>query len=125
VAFEQANHYVVTGGGIEAVVDTTSISGRPVVSLTVDGTSIADPSFAVTARGIVVDGVVKTVPDSHTIGICLTIPEVNLSEPVVTFAGYAALTTALTSIGGPALVPGPRHLYELRPVAGTASAVQS
>jgi hypothetical protein len=67
----------------------------------------------------------ETVPDSHTIGICLTIPEVNLSEPVVTFAGYAALTTAQTTIGGTTLVPGPLHAYELRPVAGTASAVQS
>ena len=125
MAFKQANHYVVTGGGIEAVVDTTSISGRPVASLTVDGTAIADPSFAVTARGIVVDGVVETVPDSHTVGICLTIPEVNLSEPVVTFAGYAALTTALTTIGGTTLVSGSLHVYELRPMAGTASAAES
>ena len=125
MAFKQANHYVVTGGGIEAVVDTTSITGRPVVSLTVDGTAIADPSFAVTARGIVVDGIVETIPDSHTISICLTIPEVNLGEPVVAFAGYAALTTALTTIGGPALVSGSLHLYELRPVAGTASAAES
>ena len=125
MAFKQADHYVVTGAGIEAVIDTTSISGRPVVSLTVDDTSIDDPSFAVTPRGIVVDGIVETVPDLRTVTICLTIPEVNLSESVITFAGYAALTTALTTIGGPSLVPGPVHLYELRPVAGTASAVVS
>jgi hypothetical protein len=125
MAFKQANHYVLTGKGIEAVVDPAGIKGRPVVSLTVDGQSIADPSFTVTSRGIVVDGIVEMVPDQHTVEICLTFPEVNLSQDVVTFAGYAALTTALTTIGGPSLIQGPLHLYELRPLAGAASNARS
>jgi len=125
MTFKQANHFVLTGKGIDAVVDTTSKSGRPVVSLTVDGLRVDDPLFAITSRGIVVEGTVETVPDSHTLEICLSFPEVNLAEDAVTFAGYAALTKELTSIGGPNLLSGPLHLYELRPLAGAASEVVS
>jgi hypothetical protein len=125
MAFDPANHYVVIGQGIDAVVDTSDMSGTAAVTLNVDGRQIADPSFASTQHGLVIEGTVKVVPDSHSIDIRLTIPEVNQSEESVTFTGFAALTTALTSIGGPGLVSGALHLYEIRPVAGTASRVAS
>jgi len=125
MAFDPANHYVLIGKGIDAVVDTAGISGTAVISLSVDGQQIVDPSFASTQHGVVIEGVVEVVPDSHSIVIRLTIPEVNQSEEYVTFTGFAVLTTALTSIGGPGLVPGALHLYEIRPVAGTASRVAS
>jgi len=125
MAFDPADHYVLIGKGIDAVVDTAGMSGTAVVSLSVDGQKIADPSCASTQDGLVIEGMVKVVPDSHSIDIRLTIPEVNQSEAHVTFTGFAVLTTALTSIGGPGLVPGALHLYEIRPVAGTASRVTS
>ena len=57
----------------------------------------------------------------HTVGLMGRSPDyLN-----VTFAGFAALTRALTSFDGPRLVAGALHLYELRPVAGTASKVIS
>jgi len=40
-------------------------------------------------------------------------------------AGFAVLTTARTSIGGPGLVPGALQLFELRPLTVTASIVES
>jgi len=125
MAFDPANHYVLIGKGIDAVVDTASVSGSAVVSLNVDGQQVVDPSFASTQHGLVIEGTVEVVPDSHSIDICLTIPEVNQSEEYVTFTGFAALTNALTSIGGPGLVRGALYLYEIRPVAGTASRVAS
>lgn len=123
--FKLANHYVLAGSGIEAVVDTSSISGDPSVSIVVDGTAIENPSYACTPEGIVIGGIVEAVPDLCTVDILVTLPEVNLSEDVVTFAGYAALTKALTTIAGPGQVPGARQLYTLRPVAGEASGVSS
>jgi hypothetical protein len=125
MAFDPANHYVLIGKGVDAVIDTASMSGTAVVSLSVDGQKIANPSFASTQQGLVVEGTVKVVHDSHSIDIRLTIPEVNQSEAHVTFTGFAVLTTALTSIAGPGLVPGALNLYEIRPVAGTASRVAS
>ena len=125
MAFDPADNYVLIGKGVDAVVDTAGMSGTAVVSLSVDGRQIANPSFASTQHGLVIEGTVEVVPDSHSIDIRLTFPEVNQSEENVTFTGFAALITALTSIGGPGLVPGAPHLYELRPVAGTASRVAS
>jgi len=125
MAFDPANHYVLVGKGIDAVVDTAGMSGTAVISLSVDEQQIVNPSLASTQHGLVIEGTVKVVHDSHTIDIRLTIPEVNQSEKHVTFTGFAALTTALTSIGGPGLVPRALHLYEIRPVAGTASRVES
>jgi hypothetical protein len=125
VAFDPADHYALTGMGIDAVVDTSGLAGAPVVSLSVDGRQIRDPSFTTTQHGIVVDATVESVPDSHSLEIRLTFPEVNVSEEYVTFTGFAALTRALTSIGGPRLISGALYFYELRPVAGTASRATS
>jgi len=123
--FDPANHYVISGNGIDAVVDIASISGKPAISLAVDGQSVPDPNLTTTAEGYVVDAIVESVPDSHSLGIRLVFPEVNLSEPDVVIAGFAVLTRAATSIGGPRLVAGPLQSYELRPVGGTASGVTS
>ena len=123
--FEPANHYVISGNGIQAVVDTTGITGEPSVSLSVDGQRVVDPALSNTPEGFVVDATVEQVPDSHTLEIRLVFPEVNLSESDVLFSGVAALTRELTSIGGPSLVAGPLQSYELRPVGGTASGINS
>ena len=125
MALELANHYVISGKGIDAVIDTAGITGVPVVSLTVAGRTVTDPAVTTTSQGLVVEAVVDEVPDSHSIEIRLTVPEVKVADEPVTFAGFATLTRALTSFGGPRLVAGALPLYELRPVAGTASKVIS
>ena len=108
MALELANHYVISGKGIDAVIDTAGITGVPVVSLTVAGRTVTDPAVTTTSQGLVVDAVVDEVSDSHSIEIRLTVPEVNVADEPVTFAGFAALTRALTSFGGPRLVAGAR-----------------
>jgi hypothetical protein len=121
MSYAPANHYVLTGKGIDAVVDTGAQGGPEGVSLTVDGRKITgaalggpgNQGFAVTA--LVVDGGYRT-------DITVVFPEVRLPEPVITFAAYAVLTTAPNSAVGPAFA-GPRQSYEIRPIAGTASDV--
>jgi hypothetical protein len=123
--FNPANHFVVSGAGIDGTVDIASVSGKGVVSLTVDGRALRDPGLETTREGIVVRAIHEEVPDSHTLVVMVTIPEVNLDSGPQTGAGFAVLTTARTSIGGPRLVSGPLQLFELRPLAVTASIVES
>jgi hypothetical protein len=96
-----------------------------VVSLTVDGRALRDPSVETTREGIVVRAIHEEVPDSHTLVVTVTISQINLDSEPQTGAGFATVTTARTSIGGPGLVAGPLQLFELRPLAVMASIVES
>jgi hypothetical protein len=123
--FNSANHFVVSGAGIDGAVDIASVSGEGVVSLSVDGRALRDPSLETTREGIVVRAIHEEVPDSHTLVVTVTIPQINLDSEPQTGAGFATVTTARTSIGGPGLVSGPLQLFELRPLAVIASIVES
>lgn len=125
MGLQAANHYEIAGKGIDGTVDTTGITGRPVVSLTVDGRELAGATLAITGQGIVVDAVVDEIFDKETHELRLHLPVVNLADEATTFAGLAILITARTSFGGPGLVEGPLHLFEVRPISGTASIVES
>jgi hypothetical protein len=125
VALEPANHFELAGKGISAVIDTVGVKGEPVVSLEVDGTSINDVSLERCDFGYEISTLVQSAPDGFDIYLRLTFPRVNVDESAVTFAGFAVLGTARTSIGGPRLVDGVLDLYEIRPVGGTASVVHS
>ncbi len=125
MAFNPANHFVVSGAGIDGTIDVSSISGEAMVSLTIDGRALRAPGLEITREGIVVRAIHEEVPDSHTLLVTVIIPQVNLDSEPQMGAGFAVLTTARTSIGGPGLVSGPVQLYELRPLALTASVVES
>jgi hypothetical protein len=125
MAYDAANHYEVSGKGIWAVVDTAGIGGEPVVSLEVDGRTVEGATLSQGERGLTVEAVVDEVFDAQVVLLEILVPRVNLDGGAATFAGVATLTTALTSIGGPGLVRGALQLYEVRPLAGTASLVQS
>jgi len=124
MTFIAANHFVVHGAGFEGSVDTSGVTGEPVVSLTVDGRELRAPSLMVTRDGVVVRGIHDEVSDGHTVEAVVTLPELNLHESRSQIcAGFAVLVTQRTSIGGPRLVAGPLQDYELRPLAITASLV--
>src|SRR5207248_320295 len=123
--FNPANHFVVSGAGIDGAIDIASVSGEGVIFLTVDGRALRDPSLETTREDIVVRAIHEEVPDSHTPVVTVTVPQVNLESEPQTGASFAALTTARTSIAGPGLVSGPLQLFELRPLAVTASIVES
>ena len=125
MSIEPANHFVVSGAGIEGVIDLAGISGQLAISLTVDDRPLRNPSLDITTQGIVVQGIHEEIPDDHTLTVVVTIPEVNLESDSAseTCAGFAVLVTARTSIRGPGLVSGPLQLFEFRPLAVTASTV--
>ena len=121
---ETANKYVLTGGGVEGTVDTTSITGEPVVDVRVGDRAVNDPELVGTELGLEVRGTLENIPDLRGVRLTLILPVVNVDGAERTFAGVALITTTRTSIGGPRLVDGPLQSYELLPVSGTASAVQ-
>jgi hypothetical protein len=125
MSFDSANHFVVIGSGVDGTIDLGGVSGQSVVSLSVDGRPLRTPSLDTTRQGIVVTGIHEEVPDSHTLLVTVTIPEVNPDSGPEVCAGFAVLTTARTSIGGPRLVSGPLQAFDLRPLAVTASIVES
>jgi hypothetical protein len=123
--FDSANHFDVSGAGIDGVIDITSLTGDALVDLTVDGRALRAPSLETTREGIVVRAIHEEVPDDHTLVVTVTVPQVNPNSEPQTAAGFAVLTTERTSIGGPGLVSGPIQLFELRPLTVTASIVES
>jgi hypothetical protein len=123
--FNPANHFIVSGAGIEGTIDIAGVSGEGVVSVTVDGRALRAPSLEAAREGIVVRAIHEEVPDSHTLLVTVTIPQINLGSGPEMGAGFATLTTTRTSIGGPEQVSGPLKLFELRPLAVTASIAES
>src|SRR5690349_17410473 len=83
------------------------LCGQITVALIVDGRELRAPSLETTREGIVVRAIHEEVPDSHTLVVTVSIPQVNLDSEPQTAAGFAVLTTARTSIEGPGLVSGP------------------
>jgi hypothetical protein len=82
MAFNPANHFAVSGAGIDGTIDLSSISGEAMVSLTFDGRELRAPGLEITREGIVVRAIHEEVPDSHTLLVTVIIPQVNLdSEP--------------------------------------------
>jgi hypothetical protein len=75
-----------------------------------------------TTLGLVVSAVVEAIPDLHTVTLSVTVPEGNRlsSERTIPIRTFAVLTTARTSIAGPALVNGQIQSYQLVPLEGTA-----
>lgn len=121
---EKANHYVLSGSGVEGTVDTSSISGKPVVDVRVGDRAVSLPELVDTELGLEVRGVLEIIPDLREVRLNLILPVVNVDGPERSFAGLALVTTVRSSIGGPRLVDGPLQDYEIRPVSGTAAAVR-
>jgi hypothetical protein len=125
MAYAHANHYEAAGHGVEVVVDTSGVGGRPVVRLQVDGNVVTTPTLSETSHGLAVEGVASEVEDGDSVLARIHLPRVNVDGEPAVVAGFALLTRFRSSIGGPALVLGPLHLYDLRPLAGTADLVES
>jgi hypothetical protein len=119
-----ANHYVLVGS-INGIIDTSGPGGQPVVNIQLDGTPLENAELRDGDDGIEVTALVEQVPDLRTVRLRLIIPRVNVAADATLFSGVALITTGLTTIGGPNFVEGPLHLYDVRPVAGTAEAVQT
>jgi hypothetical protein len=85
--FSSANHFVVSGAGIDGTVDLDGITGGSVVSISVDDRALRAPSLDTTREGIVVRAIHEEVPDSHTLVVSVVIPQVNVDGESVASAG--------------------------------------
>ncbi|MBB3606637.1 hypothetical protein FHT40_006328 [Mycolicibacterium sp. BK556] len=119
-----ANHYVLVGS-IDGIVDVSGVGGTPVVDIRIDGNSVTNAELRNSDDGIEVTALIEQVADLHSTHLRLILPRVNAGVDAAVFAAVGLVTTELTSVGGPQLVEGPLHLYDVRPVAGTADAVAS
>lgn len=120
----RANHYEIVGDGISGTVDTSSITGQPVIGVEVDGEALQNARLRDGAIGLEVSGIVRAVPDLETVRASVVLPRVNIDgDGPSPFAGVALLTTVRTTIAGPRLVDGALEQYTVRPVGGTAAAV--
>lgn len=119
-----ANHYDLVGS-IDGIVDTSGLGGEPVVNIRLDGKPLENAELRDGDDGIEVIALVDQVPDLRTVRLRLIIPRVNVGAGATVFAAVGLVTTEFTTIGGPDLVEGPLQLYDVRPVAGTADAVQT
>lgn len=119
-----ANHYVLQGD-VDGVVDTTSITGAPAVSLRVGDDEVSDAELTRSPFGIQVTAGLGGLPDAFTKQLVLALPRVNVDDGDVSFEAVAVIVTARTSIGGQDLVDGVVHSYVVHQVHGTASVVQS
>jgi hypothetical protein len=118
-----ANQYALVGSGVDGVIETSSVTGRPSVEIRIDEKPLDGAEVRVSEHGFEVTGVVEQVPDSHSVYLRLVVPAVNVDTEPLPFSGLALLTTARTPLA-PALIEGAVHQYDMRPVGGMADAVE-
>jgi len=119
-----ANHYVVNGI-VTGTIDTAGITGNPVLSLRFGDDELRDARLSDAVAGLRVIASLAGVPDLFERHLTLFVPVVNTASETVPFVGLAMVTTTRTSIGGPRLVDGPLQRYEIHPVGGIASVMES
>ena len=124
--FSSANHFVVSGAGIDGTVDLDGITGGSVVSITVDDRELRAPSLDTTREGIVIRAIHEEVPDSHTLVVTVTIPQINLERRVRGQRGVRrADHRAHVDRRAPTWCRGRFSCSRPRPLAVTASVVES
>lgn len=121
----RANHYEVSGSGIDAAVTTTGVGGDPVVQVTLHGRPLDGARLSEAPEGLEVTALVEVVADESTTSLRLVLPDANVGDDRQPVDGFAVITTARSSLGGSPLVHGPLQRYDLRTVTGWASAVQT
>jgi hypothetical protein len=123
---EEANHFVFEGKGVSGSVDTTSITGQPIASVTVDGVEGSDAVIETWRLGLTATMHLDGSPDLFTRSVTVVVPQVNVDgTDGEAFEGLAIVVRRRTSIGGPGLVQGAIETYDVRTVNGTASSVRS
>lgn len=125
MALQAADHYVITGQGLSATVDISSIDGTSLVALTVDGQGVSLANFGDDRIGLNITGNISAIPDLSSSDITIIFPEINIENEAVTAPGLAVLTVTQDNIGGPRRVRGALQSYSIRPVVVTGSLVES
>ncbi len=123
---DEANRFVFEGQGVSGSVDTASITGQPLASVTVEGVEGSDTVVERWRLGWTATAHLDGRPDAFTRSVTVVVPRVNVDgRDGEAFEGLAIVVRRRTSIGGPGLVQGPIETYDVRAINGTASSVRS
>jgi len=96
-----------------------------VLSLRFGADELANAQLSEVIAGLQVTASLGGVADLLERDLTLLVPVVNTASEAVPFVGVAMVTTTRTSTGGPRLVDGPLQRYEIHPIGGIASIVES
>jgi hypothetical protein len=127
---QQANQFVLSGGGTRVRYESSTISGAPRLAY-VDANGDEhvftgdDIASAETALGTEITATLEAIPDLHVITFTLVLPEVSVSGygQDAAIGAIGVVTTRETAITGPG--EGPAERYDVTVLEGAASAVQS
>jgi hypothetical protein len=122
--FNVANAYVLNGV-ISGTVDTTSFGGTPIVSLRFKGGQVVEAELQDSIAGIQVTAPLSAQPDQDAQTLLMLLPQVDVADTPVAFAGVALVVTARGLVQGSQLVGQVVQSYEIHLVTGTASFVVS
>lgn len=122
---EQANHFTFAGDGIVGGLDTTSFTGAPIGSITVDGLDGSQFEFSTTPEGLVARFQLSKIAGGPGTSAMVLLPQTYVESDTAAIDGLVIVTTSADSIGGPSLLTGPVQRYAARTVSGTASMVMS
>jgi hypothetical protein len=122
------NLFELHGDRITVTYSTTSITGKPLLTLqrgrktlNFSGTEIRAQELPI---GTLITVTIETVPDLKTVVFSLLLPGVNLEQSTkVNIKAIGIFTTTKTSIGGPKTVKGALQTYKVVPLSGTAKSV--
>ena len=122
------NLYNLQGKDFSAIYSTSSISGKPQLSVerkgkveNYQGDEIRRLDTEMRSSLITVN--LEAQPDLYTLTLTLAIPPMNLDGTEAPFKTFGVLTTNRTSIGGPNLVEGQIASYEIVSLTGQAKSV--
>lgn len=122
---QNANHFAFEGPGLSGVVATSSLTGKPTGTITVDGKQSSELMVEPGSPGWIGSTSVETVPDAYSRSVTLILPNVHVRDAGQPFGGLAIIVTHRSSLAGPGLVEGALEGYQVREVSGTASFVHS
>jgi hypothetical protein len=123
------NLYELKGEDVQITYATTSIAGRPQLTVEHKGASQSFQGEQIRVQeieiGTLVTVTLEQVPDLMTVTLTIVLPSVNLDETGETIVRlHAVRTTTRTSFGGPRLVKGQIQSYDVLPLEGAARAAR-
>ena len=124
---DEANLFLLAGGGIEIRYSTSSFTGQPQLSyedgqrnMTFTGSELRVVESEI---GALVTVTLDEVPDLETLTLTLLTPPIYVPGGEEGYETWAILTTHHTNIGGAGHVQGPLKSYRPIELRGTAQSV--
>lgn len=119
-----ATTYEFDDDGVQARLDVTTISGKPAATASVDGQDASRVRVRLGTSRHTVEGLLSDTADGDRVTVSMIVPVVQLASRAVQAKAVVIVTTAKSSIGGPALIKGPLEVLDTREITGKARIVK-